>query len=95
MGQKITMRESIRLVLTKEGPLAFYRGAGAVMAGTMLQRGCVMSTYELVQASQDERLDGTCLGVDKRAILGGLSAGLVRSVLECPFEYVKVRRMTG
>lgn len=95
MGKSISVRQSAKNILAKEGPLAFYKGAGAVAVGTMLQRGFVMSSYELVYSRADQRLDGTVLGVQKRALIGGMFAGIVRSVLECPFEYVKVRRMTG
>ena len=31
-------------------------------------------------------------GLEPRTILGGFNAGLVRSVLECPFEYAKIKR---
>ena len=30
-------------------------------------------------------------GVAWRVLLGGVAAGTVRSVLECPFEYAKVK----
>lgn len=31
-------------------------------------------------------------GLEPRVIAGGLVAGLARSVMECPFEYAKVKR---
>lgn len=60
----------------------------------------VVSAYELVQtATEDDDYMRQAIpnsgGLERRTILGGFTAGLVRSVLECPFEYVKVRRMTG
>lgn len=63
MGKSVSLRESARSILMKEGPLAFYKGAGAVAMGTMLQRGLVMSSYELVYSSADERLEGSVLGI--------------------------------
>ena len=48
MGTNCTMRESAKQILTKEGLPGFYRGANAIILGTMVQRGLVMSAYELV-----------------------------------------------
>ena len=99
MDSRITLRDSARTILTKEGVPGFYRGASAICLGTMLQRGMVMSTYELVHAGAEshptmtETVQGSH-GLQKRTVLAGLCAGVVRAVLECPFEYVKVRQMT-
>ncbi len=30
-------------------------------------------------------------GIQPRVLLGGFVAGMARSVMECPFEYAKVR----
>lgn len=35
------------------------------------------------------------LGVQRWVVLAGLIGGVGRAVLECPFEYTKVRRQTG
>jgi hypothetical protein len=35
------------------------------------------------------------LGTQYRIIFGGVCSGITRAVLECPFEYVKVKRQTG
>jgi hypothetical protein len=34
-------------------------------------------------------------GIQYRVLMGGISAGIVRSLVECPFEYAKVKRQTG
>lgn len=34
-------------------------------------------------------------GIELRVFLGGMIAGTVRSLMECPFEYAKVKRQTG
>ena len=78
----------------------FYKGSNAIVVGTMLQRGSVMATYEYVynQSSEYKKLQEIVpysAGVEKRTVLSGFCAGALRSVIECPFEYVKVRRMTG
>ena len=31
-------------------------------------------------------------GIEPRIIFGGLAASLARSIMECPFEYAKVKR---
>ena len=66
----------------------------------MIQKGMVMTTYELIYtgAAENESLTKEIEftgGLQRRTVLGGMCAGLVRSILECPFEYVKVRQMTG
>ena len=94
------MRQSVKKILLQEGVQGFYRGASSVAVGTMIQRGMVMSTFELIYtgAADDESLTKEIEytgGLQRRTILGGMCAGLVRSIIECPFEYVKVRQMTG
>lgn len=91
---------SVKNILAKEGPQGLYRGASAIAIGTMVQRGVVMSTYELVYAlGENNRKMREEIphmgGLQKRTVVGGFCAGFVRSILECPFEYVKVRQMTG
>eukprot|EP00355_Strombidium_rassoulzadegani_P009325 CAMPEP_0168623656 /NCGR_PEP_ID=MMETSP0449_2-20121227/8947_1 /TAXON_ID=1082188 /ORGANISM="Strombidium rassoulzadegani, Strain ras09" /LENGTH=54 /DNA_ID=CAMNT_0008665063 /DNA_START=237 /DNA_END=401 /DNA_ORIENTATION=- len=34
-------------------------------------------------------------GIQLRVLIAGLMAGTMRSVLECPFEYAKVKGQTG
>lgn len=48
------MRDSASQILRSEGPAGFYRGANAIVLGTMVQRGLVMSAYELVYNQADE-----------------------------------------
>lgn len=99
MGRQVTLLSSARLIYKTEGLLGFYRGSAAIAAGTMAQRGTVLASYEMVYAAgeSNEELKKTVPysgGLQMRTILGGMTAGFVRSILECPFEYVKVRRMT-
>jgi len=98
MRKQPTMQESVMHILKKEGPEGFYKGAGVIFIGTIVQRGLVISTYELVYSSSAGNLTAIIPhtgGVQKRTVLSGLCAGMVRSILECPFEYIKVRKMTG
>ena len=48
MSTQCTMRESLRHIIASEGLPGLYRGANAIVVGTMVQRGLVMSTYELI-----------------------------------------------
>ena len=50
-----SMRECATKILTKEGLPGFYRGSHAIILGTMVQRGLVMSTYELVYSQADAK----------------------------------------
>jgi hypothetical protein len=34
------------------------------------------------------------MGLQPRVILGGFCSGFVRTFIECPFEYIKVKRQT-
>ena len=34
-------------------------------------------------------------GISYKVLLGGLVASSTRAIIECPFEYVKVKRQTG
>ena len=96
MSSKISMTDSARRIMFKEGLQGFYRGAGVITAGTMLQRGMVVSSYELVYSASElkDEIPHTG-GLQQRTVLSGMCAGMVRSILECPFEYIKVRQMTG
>ena len=44
-------------IVGQEGFSGLYRGASAIAAGTVVQRGVVMSTYELVYSSKVPELD--------------------------------------
>jgi len=41
-----------------------------------------------------EQIKG-CGGLERRVVAAGVISGTVRSVLECPFEYAKVKQQTG
>lgn len=92
------MRQSIRTIMRNEGFLGFYKGANVIIVGTVVQRGSVMATYELVYSGSENHFPGLASeiphtgGVQKKTVLSGMCAGVVRSILECPFEYIKVRQ---
>ena len=54
-----------------------------------------MSTYELAYNQLDAKEIPYTGGLEQRTLLSGMCAGLIRSIIECPFEYVKVRKQTG
>lgn len=44
--------------MRNEGFLGFYKGANVIIVGTMVQRGSVMATYELVYSGSENHFPG-------------------------------------
>ena len=84
MGAKVTFIQTLQSVLKNEGPLMLYRGAMAAGTGSIVTRGTLISVFELFYTG----------GIEYRTLCAGWIAGSVRSLLECPFEYAKVKRQT-
>ena len=65
----------------------------------MIFRSLQFSVYEgfVTKAEDWDGLKHTLPGteVQYKIVLGGLISGSTRAVLECPFEYAKVKRQTG
>lgn len=84
----------------KEGLIGFYRGAIPPFFGSITFRSLQFSVHEATYGYLEKyellktEIPGT-LGLQVRVILGGMAASVVRSVIECPVEYVKVKRQTG
>jgi solute carrier family 25 carnitine/acylcarnitine transporter 20/29 len=94
--QNISMIESAKLILRKEGLIGFFRGVTPSMIGSGIYRSIQFAVFESIYT----RLENTThfnraipytLGLETRVILGSFLAGTVRSFIECPFEYSKVR----
>ena len=97
MGKKVTYTETIRAVLKAEGPLAFYRGAMAAGTGSIVFRSTGFSTFELFYtkwATHDHFTKKIPFsgGIEWRTFIAGWISGSFRAILECPFEYAKVKR---
>jgi len=68
------------------------------MVGSVAFRTSMFTTYEIVHTGCDsdkmkQNIPGT--GTQYRVLLAAFIAGSVRAVVECPFEYMKVKRQTG
>ena len=77
-----------------------YRGALPAGTGSIVFRGTGFSTFELFFTKWESNdfmrkkipLSG---GMELRTVAAGIMSGSARAVLECPFEYAKVKRQTG
>ena len=91
-----TMQDTWR----KYGIRGFYRGALPPFFGALLTRSSQFSVFEGIFTyfdktdSMKKEVPFT-FGLQPRVILGGAAAGITRSFIESPFEYIKVRRQIG
>ena len=86
-------------IYKKEGIRGFYKGALYPFFGSIIFRSLQFSifdsTYNYLKDSENfTRSLPYTFGVQPRVILGALFAAAVRTVIECPFEYAKVKRQT-
>jgi solute carrier family 25 carnitine/acylcarnitine transporter 20/29 len=84
----------------ERGLMGFYPGWAPPLLGSMIFRSAQFSTYNMWHtAAKDNKLMLTQVpftgGIELRVFAGGILSGTVRSLLECPFEYAKVKRQTG
>ena len=91
--------ETVQKIYSTDGAIGFYRGCFPPLVGSVIFRSLQFSVYEAFQTATDNndfmKSKVPLLNVESRVVFGGLVAGSIRSFLECPFEYVKVRRQTG
>lgn len=70
------------------------------MLGSVIFRSVQFSSYEafFTATNNNEFVKNKIPfsgGIEWRVVLGGVFSGTCRAVLECPFEYAKVKRQTG
>lgn len=100
MGKKINYIDTVKNVLKEEGFLRLYRGALPAGTGSIVFRGTGFSTFELFFTKWEKnefmckKIPGSG-GMELRTVAAGIMSGSARAVLECPFEYAKVKRQTG
>ena len=87
-------------VFKKEGLKGFYRGCVPPFFGSIIYRTSQFAVFESVYTKfmHDPLLTRKIPftgGIEPRVLLGGVTASLARSLIECPFEYIKVRRQVG
>jgi hypothetical protein len=87
----------VKSVYCKQGIVGFYRGSVPVFFGSIIYRSSqfaiVETIYTLFQNNEvmTKKIPLTG-GVEPRIICGGMVAAVARSIVECPFEYAKVKR---
>ena len=97
MSKNVGYVETLKTVYTNEGFFSLYKGACAAGVGSIAFRATGFSVFELF-FTRWEKDQFMCQkipltgGLELRCVAAGLLSGSFRSVMECPFEYAKVRR---
>jgi len=92
--------QSGKHILKTEGLIGFYRGCIPPLCGSSFFRAVQFATFEAfyTKYQHDKYLTTKipyCMGLEPRIVLGGMLSGTARALLECPFEYSKVKGQTG
>jgi len=91
--------QSVKAVWGAEGFSGFYKGWAPTIIGSVLFRSAIFTVYELTYSAGEKhqwmknKIPGT--DFEWRILIGGINAGTTRALIECPFEYMKVKRQTG
>ncbi len=96
---KTTIQSAIHLFRT-EGLIGFYRGCVPPFCGSSIFRSIQFAVFEAfyTKYQKDKYLTKKIpytFGLEPRVIFGGILAGTGRALVECPFEYSKVKGQTG
>ena len=98
--------DTIKNVYAAEGPTGFYRGWAPPFIGSVVYRSCQFTVYEAFYTKSTTYKEGPLRafllgeipwtgGLQGRVVVGGVLAASARALIECPFEYAKVKRQTG
>eukprot|EP00347_Sterkiella_histriomuscorum_P015668 403356149 len=90
----------IKQIYQKDGAIGFYRGMIPPILGSIVFRSSQFAIVEAVaQISEGNKMLTSeipyTIGLQPKVIFGGMAAGFVRSILECPFENAKIKRQTN
>ena len=96
MAKKVTYLETIRNVVKAQGLVCLYKGALPAGMGSIVFRSTGFSTFELFYTkwASDKQMTTKIPfsgGIEWRTFFAGWISGSFRAVLECPFEYAKVK----
>jgi len=88
------------MVYERGGLIGFYRGVIPPFFGSTIFRSLQFSAFEAVYTKSESHpnlmqtipLTG---GIQLRVVLGAMVSATARAIVECPFEYAKVKRQTG
>ena len=99
-NNKIKTKEIFLTIYKESGIKGFYKGASSPLIGSIMFRSIQFGVFESVFTflSKNEILTSSIpysFGVQPRVIIGAFFSGLVRSFVECPFEYAKVKKQTN
>mmetsp|Transcript_21683 Transcript_21683/g.15979 ORF Transcript_21683/g.15979 Transcript_21683/m.15979 type:complete len:130 (+) Transcript_21683:57-446(+) len=87
--------QTSRAIIRNEGPMALYNGCWPPFFGSLIFRSVQFSVFEMVYTAGDKHKSLKnhipLTDTEWRVFLGGLCSGSCRSLIECPFEYAKVR----
>lgn len=99
--------QSINSIYKQEGLRGFYRGGTSIVLGSSLFRSAQLSIFEAIHSRFDRNnlTDKNyekyftyeipyTKGLEVRTVVAGLACGVGRALVECPFEFVKVRKQT-
>jgi solute carrier family 25 carnitine/acylcarnitine transporter 20/29 len=100
-----TFLQSMNTVYKIDGISGFYKGGTPIILGSSFFRSAQFMSFEAVHSRFDKRnLKGkpyekfftyvipNLYGLEIRTIAAGLASGICRTLAECPFEYVKIRK---
>lgn len=97
MGKQIGYVETLKNVYRNDGFFSMYRGALSAGVGSVVFRATGFSVFELFY-TRWEKTDSMLYkipftgGLEFRCVAAGILSGSFRAILECPFEYAKVKR---
>jgi hypothetical protein len=97
MGKQVKFVETVQTVVRNDGFFSLYRGALSAGIGSIIFRASGFSAFELFFTRWEHTpfmrntipLTG---GLELRTVGAGIMSGSFRAILECPFEYAKVKR---
>lgn len=97
--ENMNMRKSFAFVFKNEGVRGLYKGCIPPLMGSGFYRSIQFSAFEAVYTLLDNPHGRQHIpmtnGLEIRVILGGVTSGTCRALIETPLEYAKIRRQTG
>ena len=100
MGQGSRYFGTINGVWQADGWRGFFKGWMPPFFGSVIFRSAQFAAFESAFTKWEtnsfmrREIPGT-MGLELRVVGAGIFAGTVRSLIECPFEYAKVKGQTG
>lgn len=92
--------DTVSGIYKNEGMRGFVKGWRPPFFGSIIYRSIQFTVYEMVFTASEKNKSLKQVipysgGLEYRVALGGFVSGSVRSLVECPFEYAKVKQQTG